>query len=282
MRRIMLVVSYDGTAYNGWQIQPSGITIEEILNRELSALLNEEIHVIGASRTDSGVHAEGAVCVFDTASRIPADKFCFAVNQSLPSDIRVISSKETAPDFHPRKCPCLKTYRYSIWNDTFELPTKRLYTHWIHGSFDIEAVREAAEYLVGEHDFKSFCSAGSQALSTVRRITDIRVVGPVRDGECMEGSQGGPFLQDPQADSAQPSRDGIRREGSQIDIYVTGNGFLYNMVRIIAGTLIDVGQGRLRPEDIKAILEARDRSAAGQTAPAKGLTLVGYDWFGSE
>ena len=256
MRRIMLVTAYDGTAYNGWQIQPSGITIEEILNRELSRLLNEEIHVIGASRTDSGVHAEGAVCVFDTASRIPADKFCFAVNQSLPPDIRVISSKETAPDFHPRKCPCLKTYRYSIWNDTFELPTKRLYTHWIHGSFDIEAVKKAAEYLVGEHDFKSFCSAGSQALSTVRRITDIRVVGPIRDGD--------------------------RMVGSQIDIWVTGNGFLYNMVRIIAGTLIDVGQGRLRPEDMKTILEARDRSAAGQTAPAKGLTLVGYDWFGSE
>ena len=252
----MLVTAYDGTAYNGWQIQPSGITIEEILNRELSRLLNEEIHVIGASRTDSGVHAEGAVCVFDTASRIPADKFCFAVNQSLPSDIRVISSKETAPDFHPRKCPCLKTYRYSIWNDTFELPTKRLYTHWIHGSFDIEAVKKAAGYLVGEHDFKSFCSAGSQALSTVRRITDIRVVGPIRDGD--------------------------RCKGGQIDIWVTGNGFLYNMVRIIAGTLIDVGQGRLRPEDMKTILEARDRSAAGQTAPAKGLTLVGYDWFGSE
>ena len=270
MRRIMLVAAYDGTAYNGWQIQPSGITIEEILNRELSKLLKEEIHVIGASRTDSGVHAEGAVCVFDTGSRIPADKFCFAINQSLPSDIRAVSSIETVPDFHPRKCPCLKTYRYSIWNDTFELPTKRLYTHWIHGSFDIEAVKRAAEYLVGEHDFKSFCSAGSQALSTVRRITDIKIINT--------GLQSDPFMQKLQADPAKPLKDGICREGRQTDIYITGNGFLYNMVRIIAGTLIDVGQGRLKPEDMKEILEAKDRSAAGQTAPAKGLTLVGYEW----
>ncbi len=264
------MVAYDGTAYNGWQIQPSGITIEEILNTELSRLLNEEIHVIGASRTDSGVHAEGAVCVFDTGSRIPADKFCFAINQSLPDDIKVLSSAETAPDFHPRKCPCLKTYRYSIWNDTFELPTKRLYTHWIHGSFDLKAVREAARYLVGEHDFKSFCSAGSQALTTIRTITDIRIINA--------GSQSDPFMPDMQADPARPITDGNRDEGRQTDIYVTGNGFLYNMVRIIAGTLIDVGQGRLKPEDMKDILEARDRSAAGQTAPAKGLTLVGYEW----
>lgn len=274
----MLVTAYDGTAYNGWQIQPSGITIEEILNRELSRLLNEEIHVIGASRTDSGVHAEGAVCVFDTGSRIPADKFCFAINQSLPADIKVISSIETVPDFHPRKCPCLKTYRYSIWNDTFELPTKRLYTHWIHGSFDIGAVKRAAAYLVGEHDFKSFCSAGSQALTTVRKITDIRVEGPIEVGDRRERSQGDLFMQNLQADSARLIKDGNRWEGYQTDIWVTGNGFLYNMVRIIAGTLIDVGQGRLKPEDMKKILEARDRSAAGQTAPAKGLTLVGYQW----
>ncbi len=247
MRRIMLVVAYDGTDYKGWQIQSNGVTIEEILNTELSKLLNEQITVIGASRTDSGVHAEGAVCVFDTSSRIPGDKFCFAINQSLPEDIRILSSKEVASDFHPRRCPALKTYRYSIWNDTFELPTKRLYTYWLHEKLDRERMKRAAVFLIGEHDFKSFCSVNTQALTTVRTVTDIE----------------------------------IRTEGKQIDIYVTGNGFLYNMVRIIAGTLIEAGRGKIKPEAMKDILEALDRAAAGPTAPAKGLCLVGYKWLDS-
>ncbi len=241
----MLVVAYDGTGYKGWQIQPEAVTIEGVLNKELSRLLKEDIHVIGASRTDSGVHAEGAVCVFDTEAFIPADKFSFALNQSLPADIRVLRSREVPPEFHPRREKCLKTYRYSIWNDTFELPTKRLYTYWLHGSLDADRMRTAAELLVGEHDFKSFSKDKPQMPeSTVRRITSAEVL----------------------------------REGHQVDIYITGNGFLYNMVRIIAGTLIEVGQGKRDVSDIERIILARDRNQAGQTAPAKGLCLMGYSY----
>ncbi len=262
----MLTVAYDGTEYAGWQVQRHAETIESVLNRELSRLLNEDIRVIGASRTDSGVHAEGAVCVFDTDSGIPADKFSFAVNQSLPSDIRVMSSREVRPDFHPRRTPCLKTYRYSIWNDTFHLPSKRLYTHWVHGPLDLEKMREAADFLTGEHDFKSFCKEKPQEIRFRPDAADeaeksespaVSKTGTVRRITAIE----------------------IKKEGHQVDIFVTGNGFLYNMVRIIAGTLIDAAQGRIEPSDMKEILEAKDRSRAGVTAPAKGLCLVEYDFW---
>ncbi len=245
MRRIMLIVAYDGTNYKGWQIQKNGETIESVLNRELSRLLKEDIKVIGASRTDSGVHAEGAVCVFDTVSMIPGDKFSFALNQSLPEDIKVMASKEVRASFHPRKTDCLKTYRYSIYNDTFQLPSKRFNTHWVHGELDTEAMSRAAAFLVGEHDFKAFSSQGSSAKTTVRRI----------------------------------ERISVEKTGRQIDIFITGNGFLYNMVRIIAGTLIEIGQGKYPPENMMEVLSAGKRERAGQTAPARGLTLVGYEFF---
>ncbi|MCR4807988.1 MAG: tRNA pseudouridine(38-40) synthase TruA [Lachnospiraceae bacterium] len=244
MKRVILTVAYDGTNYKGWQIQPDEPTIEGVLNRELSRLLGEDIHVIGASRTDTGVHALGAVCVFDTDSPIPPDKFSFALNQSLPDDIRIISSKQVADDFHPRKVACRKTYEYRIYNDTFPLPTRRLYTHHVYGPLDEDLMREAGSYLVGEHDFTSFSSAGGQAVSPVRTIYDLTV----------------------------------KREGREVVITVTGNGFLYNMVRIIAGTLIEAGQGKYKPEEIKTMLDARDRAAAGQTAPACGLCLMGYEY----
>ncbi|MCR5107026.1 MAG: tRNA pseudouridine(38-40) synthase TruA [Lachnospiraceae bacterium] len=243
-RRILLVVAYDGTEYNGWQIQPEGVTIEGILNDELGRVLGEEIKVIGASRTDSGVHAEGAVCVFDTFSSIPGDKFSYALNKSLPEDIKILASKEVSPDFHPRKTECRKTYMYRIWNDRFPLPTNSRYTTLVYTDLDVVRMREAAVKLSGTHDFKSFCSINTQAESTVRTIYDIDIL----------------------------------QKGKEIDILITGNGFLYNMVRIIAGTLIEVGQGKYEPEDIESMLDGRDRSLAGQTAPAKGLTLMGYKY----
>ncbi len=249
----MLTVAYDGTDYNGWQIQPDVPTIEGILNDELSALLGEEIHVIGASRTDAGVHAEGAVCVFDTQSKIPGEKFSFALNQSLPDDIIIRGSKEVASDFHPRKVNCRKTYRYSIWHDVFPKPTNSRYTHWVHYPLDVKAMEEAAGYFKGEHDFAGFCSAAADADSTIRTIYDITVDHP-----------------------NEPKAAGDRVFYGGIDIYVTGNGFLYNMVRIIAGTLIDVGTGKISPDEIPGILASCDRKRAGNTAPAKGLTLMGY------
>ena len=240
MKRVKLVVAYDGTNYHGWQVQDNGITIEEVLNRTISELVQEDIKVIGASRTDAGVHACGNVAVFDTESRIPGDKFSFALNQRLPEDIRIQESYEVDADFHPRYADTVKTYEYNILNRRFELPSKRLYAAFCYYPMDIERMNQAAAYLVGEHDFKSFCSAGAQVQTTVRTIYAVNVT----------------------------------KDADMVHIRITGNGFLYNMVRIIAGTLMQVGTGLMGPEQVKEILEARDRSKAGPTAVAKGLTLV--------
>lgn len=240
MKRVKLVVAYDGTNYHGWQVQDNGITIEEVLNQTISELVQEDIKVIGASRTDAGVHACGNVAVFDTESRIPGDKFSFALNQRLPEDIRIQESCEVDADFHPRYADTVKTYEYNILNRRFELPSKRLYAAFCYYPMNIERMNQAAAYLVGEHDFKSFCSAGAQVQTTVRTIYAVNVT----------------------------------KDDDMVHIRITGNGFLYNMVRIIAGTLMQVGTGLMEPEQVKEILEARDRSKAGPTAVAKGLTLV--------
>ena len=166
----MLEVAYDGTNYCGWQIQPNGITIEGMLNQHLSELLKEDIVVIGASRTDSGVHALGNVAVFDTNARIPADKIKFALNQRLPEDIRVQTSKEVANDFHPRHCDSRKTYEYFIYNAKIDMPLTRLYSHFCYYDLDLEKMQKACSYIIGEHDFASFCSAGSQVKDTVRTV----------------------------------------------------------------------------------------------------------------
>ncbi len=242
MRRIMLRVAYDGTGYSGWQEQENAITIESELNKALSSVTGEDISVIGASRTDAGVHAEGAVCVFDTDSRIPAEKFSYAANTRLPEAVRVWESTEVEPDFHPRHCNSEKTYEYRIWNDDFDNPLMTRYTHFIYRDIDVDAMDRAAQCLVGEHDFKSYCSTKAEVLSTVREIVSIRV-----------------------------ERDSV--DSRLIRITVTGKGFLYNMVRIIAGTLIEVGTGLRTVESVKTALEAKNREAAGPTAPAKGLTL---------
>ena len=242
MKRIKMTVAYDGTGYCGWQLQPNGVTIEEILNGTLSELLKEPVCVIGASRTDSGVHALGNVAVFDTESRIPGEKLCYAVNQKLPEDIRVLESEEVPLDWHPRKQNSVKTYEYKILNCRISVPTRRLYAHFCYYSLDVEKMRQGAAYLLGEHDFSSFCSSGHQAEETVRTLYDISV---------------------------------DRGTDDIITIRLKGSGFLYNMVRIIAGTLMKVGMGVWPPEHVKEILEARDRKEAGETAPARGLTLVG-------
>lgn len=242
MRRIMLRVAYDGTGYSGWQEQENAITIESELNKALRSVTGEDISVIGASRTDAGVHAEGAVCVFDTDSRIPAEKFSYAANTRLPEAVRVWESTEVEPDFHPRHCNSEKTYEYRIWNDDFDNPLMTRYTHFIYRKIDVDAMDRAAQCLVGEHDFKSYCSTKAEVLSTVREIVSIRV-----------------------------ERDSV--DSRLIRITVTGKGFLYNMVRIIAGTLIEVGTGLRTVESVKTALEAKNREAAGPTAPAKGLTL---------
>lgn len=180
MKRIMLIVAYDGTDYHGWQLQPGVPTIEGELNKALTALLGEEIQVIGASRTDSGVHALCNAAVFDTDTKIPAQKIAYALNQRLPEDIRIQKSKETEPDFHPRHCASRKTYEYRILNREFPLPTKRRYAHFTYVPLDEEKMRQAAGYLKGEHDFMSFCASAAVVETTVRTLYELEVI---RDGE---------------------------------------------------------------------------------------------------
>ncbi|MCD8117956.1 MAG: tRNA pseudouridine(38-40) synthase TruA [Lachnospiraceae bacterium] len=244
MKRIKLVIAYDGTNYCGWQIQDNGVSVEAVLNHELSALLGETVTVIGASRTDSGVHALGNVAVFDTETRIPPEKISYALNKRLPEDIRIQSSEEVNADFHPRHCDSTKIYEYRILNRKFPVPTERLYSYFVYYPLDVEAMVEAARYLVGEHDFISFSSSHTQVLSTVRTIYELSV----------------------------------QKEGDMITIRVRGNGFLYNMVRLIAGTLIRVGLHIYPPEHVWEILEDKKRGVAGPKSPARGLTLVGIEF----
>ena len=170
MKRVKLTVAYDGTNYCGWQVQPNGISVQEVLNRELSQLLKEEIHTIGASRTDAGVHALGNVAVFDTENRMPADRISLALNTRLPQDIRIQESREVPAEFHPRFCETRKTYEYRILNRKFPDPTRRLYSYFYYYPLDVDLMRKAAQYLIGEHDFKSFCTAKPETENTVRRI----------------------------------------------------------------------------------------------------------------
>lgn len=244
MKRIKLTVAYDGTNYCGWQIQPNGITIEEVLNRALSKLTGEEIRIIGASRTDSGVHARGNVAVFDSDTSIPPERIAYALNQHLPEDIAVVRSEEVPADWHPRYCGCTKTYEYHILNAEVPDPTRRLTTYFVSYKLDIAKMQQAAEYLVGEHDFASFCNIHTDVEDTVRTIYELQVF----------------------------------KQEDELTIRIRGNGFLYNMVRIIVGTLLRVGRGYYTPEQVKEILEAKDRQAAGVTAPPQGLMLVKIEY----
>lgn len=312
-KRILLSVAYDGTDYAGFQAQKSGVpTIEGELNRALTELTGVPVEVIGASRTDSGVHARCNLAVFDTESRIPPEKFAHAINVRLPDQICVQTSMEVPADFHPRRCSTVKTYEYRIWNAQMPDPMRRLYTYFSRYRFDIDKMREAAAYLVGEHDFKSFCSTYTSAKTTVREVLAVEVEEILPGCEtalpgsetalpgseialpgseialtgseiALTGSEIALTDSENVSDShsdAGPGSDSVSsaaRMPREIVIRVTGRGFLYNMVRIIAGTLMEVGRGAKTPDQIPDILNACDRRAAGPTAPACGLTLVRYE-----
>ena len=244
MKRVKLTVAYDGTNYCGWQVQPNGLAVQEVLNRCLSELLGEQITTIGASRTDAGVHALGNVAVFDTETRMPADRISYALNTRLPEDIKIRESREVPLDFHPRFQQTVKTYEYKIYNHRFPDPTRRLYTYFYYYPLDVKKMQEAADYLVGEHDFKSFSTYKPEVESTVRTIYDLQV----------------------------------ERQEDVITIRIRGNGFLYHIVRRIAGTLIRVGEGFYPPGQVQTILEGRKRELAGETARPEGLTLVKIEY----
>ena len=240
MKRILLTISYDGTNYSGWQKQKNAVTVQGEFDKACSALFKTDVESIGASRTDAGVHALGQRAVIDVDTSIPAEKIPLALNPLLPDDIVVTHAEEVGADFNPRFKALKKTYEYSIYNAPFRNPIYRNYSEYVRCELDLDSMRTACEAFVGEHDFRAFCASGNSSKTTVRTIYSLDV----------------------------------EKDGDFIKIRVTGNGFLYNMVRIIAGTLIYVGEGRIAPDDLPEIIASGDRRKAGKTAGPSGLVLV--------
>jgi len=240
MRNIKLTIEYDGTAYHGWQSQVNATAIQDIVTTALNSLTGENCSITGASRTDTGVHALGQVCNFFTDSSIPSDKFAYALNTFLPEDVVIRRSEEVSPDFHARFSTKGKKYRYLFYNSVFPSALQRNRAYHIYYPLDTVAMQQAAGYFTGTHDFIAFSATGGSVKTTVRTITQANV----------------------------------ERDGEMVEFCVTGDGFLYNMVRIIAGTLVEVGFGKIKPDAIPGIIAACDRRKAGRTAPAHGLYLV--------
>ena len=240
MKRILLTISYDGTNYSGWQKQKNAVTVQGEFDKACSTLFKTDVESIGASRTDAGVHALGQRAVIDVDTSIPAEKIPLALNPLLPDDIVVTHAEEVGADFNPRFKALKKTYEYSIYNAPFRNPIYRNYSEYVRCKLDLDSMRTACEAFVGEHDFRAFCASGNSSKTTVRTIYSLDV----------------------------------EKDGDFIKIRVTGNGFLYNMVRIIAGTLIYVGEGRIAPDDLPEIIASGDRRKAGKTVGPSGLVLV--------
>ena len=248
------MLMFDGSAYHGWQVQSNAVTVQETLQDALERILGTRYPVTGCSRTDSGVHALGNVAVFDTRSTIPPERMAPALNQKLPDDIVIVQSEEVPLTWHPRyQEQITKTYEYHIYNARTANPLKKRTSTYVYFPLDVEKMRAGASYLVGEHDFASFCCIRTSAEDTVRRIDSLEI----EEHPCAEGA----FSYS-------------TKDAREIVIRVTGNGFLYNMVRIIAGTLIRVGRGFYPPEKVGEILAAKVRTEAGVTAPPQGLVLL--------
>lgn len=237
--RILLTVSYDGTDFFGYQIQPNKRTVEQTLNEAISKITGETVKSIASGRTDSGVHALCQKVHFDTQSKIPPANFALALNTVLPDDVKVISSKKVPNSFNARYSAKKKTYRYSLYFSSVEEPLVKRYKTLIKYPVDIEKIKSAAKVIEGEHDFKCFLASGSSVKDTVRTVYSVKVI----------------------------------KKGKNLDFLVTGNGFLYNMVRIIVGTLLSVGEGKLTELDIKNALISGERPQFFKTMPAKGLCL---------
>ncbi|OEF96450.1 tRNA pseudouridine(38-40) synthase TruA [Vulcanibacillus modesticaldus] len=239
VRNIKLEISYDGTNFHGFQIQPDQRTIQGELQKAIGMIIKQQIKITASGRTDTGVHARKQVCNFHTESRIPVEKWVDALNSLLPEDIVVKSATEMPFEFHSRFDVKKKIYRYSIYNDRVVDVFRRNYTWHYPYSLDIETMKKASQLFIGEHDFTSFSSAKSEIENRTRTIYEAE----------------------------------IGKIGNEIYFQISGNGFLYNMVRIIMGTLVEVGSGKMSLEDIRSLFREKNRSMAGITAPAKGLTL---------
>ena len=240
MRNIKLTIEYDGKPYNGWQKQPNKPNIQGEIERAIYNITKEEVDLIGSGRTDAGVHALGQVANFKTNSNILIEKLALAINSQLKNTIIIKKAEEVDERFHSRYNAKHKTYRYIINNSPCGTAIYRNLEYCFPIKLDVAKMQEAAKYFEGEHDFKAFKSSGTSAKNSVRTIYNASV----------------------------------KQEGEKIIIELTGNGFLYNMVRIISGTLLDVGLQKIKPEEIKNIIEEKDRQKAGKTLPAHGLYLV--------
>ena len=239
MRNIKLTIEYDGTSYGGWQKQKNNRTIQQCIEEAIKLLTGEEVELIGSSRTDAGVHAKGMVANFITNSKIPADKFREAINTKLPDDIGIIKSEEVDRNFHSRYDSKGKTYFYTLVNRYEKVCIGRNYVYQVRDELNYNLMKEAAKYFLGKHDFKAFKTNGSSVKTSVRTINGLE----------------------------------LELKGDVIKIFVSADGFLYNMVRIIVGTLIEVGKGKIKPEDIESIIRNGDRSKAGPCVPPNGLVL---------
>jgi len=240
MHTIKLIIEYDGTNYSGWQVQPNGVAVQEVIEKAMLQLLGEPVRLRSSGRTDAGVHAKGMVASFSTSRDLPFQAYVGGINRFLPPDIAILSASEVSADFMAIGDAKLKHYRYTICNASVRSPLRRLYSWHVRGSLDVAAMTAAARYFAGRHDFAAFRASNCVTKTTIRYIDSVV----------------------------------ISRESDMIIIDVTGEGFLKNMVRIMAGTLVDVGRGRFAPEHVDWLLKNPDRKKAGVTAPACGLCLI--------
>ncbi|MBR3132543.1 MAG: tRNA pseudouridine(38-40) synthase TruA [Clostridia bacterium] len=244
MRNIKLIIEYDGKGFNGWQKQPDKLNIQGEIEKAISEITGEEVELIGSGRTDAGVHSLGQTANFKTESKIPIEKFAFAINSKLKKSIVIKSAEEVDERFHSRYSVKSKTYRYIINNSEQGTAIYRGLEVHVPMKLDVTLMKKAAKYFEGEHDFKAFKASGTSSKSSVRTIYKLDV----------------------------------RRDDDRIIIEATGSGFLYNMVRIIVGTLVYVGLGKIKPEEISSIIESGKRENAGKTFPAHGLYLLKVEY----
>ena len=252
--RYGLKIAYDGTDYAGWQRQKNAVSVQEKLEEAVYLALGERVNITASGRTDAGVHAVGQVCHFDLQSTVPPEKMPDCLNRFLPNDIRAVDGFYAGEEFDSNRSAKKKTYRYSLYVSAREMPLKERYATRIENAKELAILQSIAKLFEGEHDFKAFCASGSSVKTTVRTVYSVRVE---------EGESYG-------------SRD--------INIFVTGNGFLYNMVRTMVGELLDLADGKRTKESLLSAYQTGDRSLLGKTMPAKGLTLmqVEYDNLGEK
>ncbi len=246
MRNIKLTIEYDGKEYGGWQRQPNKLNIQGTIENAIEEITGEKVNLIASGRTDSGVHAIAQVANFKTESNLPVEKFALAINTKIKRSIRIIKAEEVDEMFHSRLNCKRKTYRYTINNAPIQSAIFRNLEYHIPQKLDVEKMKQAIKYFEGEHDFKAFKASGTSSKSSVRTIYEAKV---------------------------------YKTDGERIIIELTGNGFLYNMVRIISGTLVEVGLGKIEPKDIPEIINSKKRENAGKTLPPYGLCLVNVEYM---